>query len=118
LSAQVVERLGQAEVDDFRSHSASLVRTHHYVGGFDISVDELLFVHRSQTRGDLHDNFQRQLDLKATRAPDQALQCLPLYKLHRIEIVPASSAQVKDRGNIRVTHAGGGTCLAQETKLS
>jgi hypothetical protein len=36
---------------------------------------------------------------------------------YEFSTIAPSSAQVKDRGNIRVAHAGGGTCLAQETKL-
>ena len=59
-------RLGQAKVDDFRCHSASLLQTHHDVAWFDVPVNELLFVHRSQTGGDLRRNFQRQLYLKPT----------------------------------------------------
>ena len=75
-------------------------------------------MHRSQTGGDLRRNFQRQLYLKPARAFDKVLERFPLHKLHRVEVVLAGSAQVEDRGNIRVAHAGRRTRFAQETKPS
>ena len=40
----------------------------------------------------------------------------PFYKLHRIKVVPAGSAQVENRGNIRVTNARRRTGFAQKAK--
>src|SRR6516164_3153061 len=45
------------------------------------------------------------------------LKGFSLDKLHRIEITAPGSTQMENRGDIRVANAGGGTCLAQETKL-
>ena len=73
-------------------------------------------MHCSQTGGDLRRNFQRQLYLKAARASDEVLERFPLHKLHRVEVVPAALAQMEDRGNVRVAHAGRRTRFAQETK--
>ncbi len=63
-------------------------------------------MHRCQTAGDLRRNVQRQLNLKPARAFDEILQGFPLYKLHRVKVVPAALAQVEDRGNVRVADAG------------
>jgi hypothetical protein len=46
------------------------------------------------------------------------LKGLSLDELHRIEITASGSAQVEDRGDIRVAHTGRRTRLAQETKPS
>ena len=73
-------------------------------------------MHRSQTGGDLRRNFQRQLYLKPTGASDEVLKRFPLHKLHRVEVILAAPAQVEDRGNVRMTHAGRRTGFAQETK--
>src|SRR3979411_1347991 len=51
LSTWFIDRLGKSEVDDF--HSGSLVQAHHDVAWFDVSMDELLLMHRRQTGGDL-----------------------------------------------------------------
>ena len=45
------------------------------------------------------------------------LKGFSLDELHRVEVIPAGSAQVEDRGNVWVADAGCGTRLAQETKL-
>ena len=54
---------------------------------FDVPVNELLLVHRSQTGGDLRRDFQRQLHLKPAGAFDKVLERFPLYKLHRVKVV-------------------------------
>ena len=59
-----IDRLCQAQVDDFRGHSAFLLEAHHDIARFDVPVNEALLVHRSQTGGDLRRNFQRQLYVK------------------------------------------------------
>ena len=48
-------------------------QAHHYIGGFDVPVNKVLFVHRSQTGGDLHRDFQRELYLQPAGAFDEVL---------------------------------------------
>ena len=79
-------------------------------------MDKVLFVHCGQTGSDLRRDFQRQLYLEPAGAFDEVLERFPLDKLHRVEVVLAGSAQVEDRGNIRVTDAGRRTGFAQKTK--
>ena len=76
----------------------------------------ILLVHRSQTGGDLRRDFERQLHLEPTGAFDEFFERFPLNKLHRVEVIPARSAQVEDRGNIRVTDAGRCACFTQKAK--
>ena len=64
----------------------SLLDIHHDVAWFDVPVNELLFVDRSQTGSDLGRDFQRHLYLQPPGAFDQFLQRFPLDKLHRVEI--------------------------------
>src|SRR5271166_715894 len=61
LRTWFIDRLGQAEVDYFRCHRASILQAHYDVARFDVPVDEVLFVHRSQTDGDLRRDFECQL---------------------------------------------------------
>src|SRR5262249_44932809 len=61
-------------------------------------------------------NFQRQLYLQRAGASDEFFEGFSLHELHRVEAVLAGSAQVKDRGNIRVTNARCCTGFAQKTK--
>src|ERR1700686_4820199 len=105
LRTWFIDRLCKAEVDDFRGHSGSLLQTHHDVAWFNVPVNELLFVHRCQTGGDLRRNFQRQLYLEPAGAFDEILERSPLYKLHRVKVVLTGSAQVENRGNVWVTNA-------------
>ena len=81
-------------------------------------MDEALLVHGSQTGGDLRRNFQRQLYIKPARAFDEILEGLSLDELHRVEVTLRASAQMEDRGNVRVTNAGRRTRFAQKTKPS
>ena len=97
--------LRQAEVDDFGRYAAFLLQPHHDVCWLDISVDKVLFVNCGQSGSNLRCNFKRQLHVKPTGAFDKILERFPLYKLHRVEVVLTGSAQVEDRGNIRVTNA-------------
>ena len=92
------------------------LEVHHDVAWFDVPVNELLLVHRSQTGRDLPRNFQCRLYLEPARAFEKAFERLALYKLHRIKVVLAGSAQVKDRGNIRVTNARRRSRFAQKTQ--
>ena len=82
-----------------------MLQAHHDVAWFDVPMNELLLVHRSQTGGDLSRDFQRQFYFKPTGAFDQALQRLSLDKLHRVKVVLTGSTQMENRGNIRVTNA-------------
>jgi hypothetical protein len=43
---------------------------------------------------------------------------LSLNELHCVKVTAPGSAQMEDRGNIRMAHAGGGTCFAQKAKPS
>src|SRR4029077_15204517 len=96
--------LGQPKVNDFGCYTAPLLDTHHDVAWFDVSVDELLLVDRSQTGGDLRRDFQRQLYVEPAGPSYKVLQRFPLHKLHRVKVVLTGSAQVENRGNIRVTN--------------
>src|SRR6516162_5981782 len=102
------DRLRQTEIDNFCRDTAVTLQTHHDITRFDVPVNELLFVYRNQTGGNLRRDFQRQLHLYPSRAPDEMLKGLSLHELHRIEVALTGSAQMKDRGNIRVPDAGGG----------
>jgi hypothetical protein len=64
---------GQAEVDDFRRHRASIFQGHNDVAWFDVPMNELLLMHCGQTGRDLSREFQRQLHLKMAGAFDEAL---------------------------------------------
>jgi hypothetical protein len=73
-----------------------LLETHHDVAWFDVPVNELLLVHRSQAVGDLRRNFERQLYLEPTQASDKFPERFPLDKFHRVEIVLTGSAQMQN----------------------
>src|SRR4029077_3213213 len=90
LRTRFIDRLCQAQVDDFRGHSAFVLEVHHDIARFDVPVNEALLVHCSQTGGDLRRNFQRQLYVNAARASDEVLERFPLHKLHRVEVVLAA----------------------------
>src|ERR1700692_4372012 len=109
-------RLGEPKVNDFGCYSAPLLDTHHDVAWFDVAVNQLLLVHRSQTGSGLRRDFQRQLNLQPARAFDEVLERFPFYKLHRVKVVLTSSPQVENRGNIRVTNARRHAGFAQKTK--
>jgi hypothetical protein len=47
---------------------------------------------------------------------DEVLERFPFYKLHRVEVILAGSAQMEDRRNIRVTNARRLAGFAQKTK--
>src|SRR6516164_7462599 len=94
LSTRLIERLSQPEVDDFRDHSASLFQAHHDVAWFDVPMNELLLVDRSQPGSDLRGDFQRQLYLKPTGASDEFFECFSLHELHRVEVILPGSAQM------------------------
>jgi hypothetical protein len=52
----------------------------------DEGVAQFPLVHRAQTGGDLRRDFKYQLELQLAGAFDQIFECLPLYKLHRVEV--------------------------------
>ena len=116
MSTGFIDHLGQAKIDNLGCHSALLLKAHHDIARFDVTVNELFLVHRNQTGGDLRRNVQSQLYLKPARALDEILQGFSLYKLHGVEVTLSVSPQVEDRGNIRVPDAGRRTRFAQETK--
>ncbi len=62
-------------------------------------------MHGSQTGSDLRRDFQCQLYLEPAEAFDEILERFPLHKLHRVKVLLTGSAQVENRGNIRVTNA-------------
>src|SRR6516225_6799621 len=49
LKTRFSDRLRQTEIDNFCRNYAVILQTHHDVTRFDISMNELLFVHCSQT---------------------------------------------------------------------
>src|SRR5271165_4664654 len=108
--------LRQPKVDDFCGRSASLLQTHHDVGGFDVPVNELLLVDCRQTGSNLCRNFQRELYIEPAGAFDKVLQGLSLHKLHRVEVILAGSPKMENRGNIRVTEASCRAGFTQKTK--
>ena len=83
---------------------------------FDIPMNQLLFVYRSQPGGDLAGDFQCQLYLKPTGASDEFFERFSLYELHRVKVVLTDCARVEDRGNIRVTNARRCTGFTQKAK--
>src|SRR5215469_4029414 len=95
LSTRLIERLGQAQVDDFRSHSACFLQANHDIAGLDVAMNQLLLVYCGETGRDLRCNFQRQLHFDLTRASDEMLKGLSLDKLHRIKVTAPASAQVE-----------------------
>src|ERR1700740_504303 len=88
----------------------------HDVGRFDITVDQVLFVHGGQTGGHLCCNLPRQVYLEAARPFDEMLQGLPFHILHRVEVIPEASAQMENRGNVWMTEASCRARLAHKTK--
>ena len=90
--------------------------TRHDVTRFDIPVNQLLFVYRSQPGGDLRHDLQRQLYLQLTGASDEFFERFSLYELHRIEVTASGFAKVEDRRNIRVTNARRCTGFTQKAK--
>src|SRR5262249_50548824 len=66
LRSWFIDWLGQPKVDDFGGDRASLLQAYHDVAWFDIPVNQLLFVYRSQSGGDLGRYFQRQVYLQTT----------------------------------------------------
>src|SRR5262249_7785678 len=106
----------QPKVDNFRDQSASVLQAHHDVAWFDVPMDEVLFVHRSQTGRDLRHDFERQLYLQPPGAFDEAFKRFSLHKLHRVEVVCAAFAQMEHGGNIWVTDARRCARLAQKPK--
>src|SRR4030095_7969543 len=102
----------QAKIDNLGCHSALLLKAYHDITWFDVPVNELFLVNRSQTGGDLGRDVQSQLYLKPARALDEILQGFSLYKLHGVEVTLSASPQVEDRGNIRVTDTGRRTRFA------
>src|ERR1700676_5445446 len=109
-------RLGEPEVNDFGCYIAPLVDTHHNVAWFDIPVNEVSLVHRSKTSGCLRHDFQRQRHLQSAGAFDKVFERFPLHEFHRIEVILATSPEVEDRGNIRMTDTGRRPRLSQKTQ--
>ena len=58
LKIRFIDCLGQAKVDYFSGHSASLFKVHHDVTWFNVPVNQLLLVHRSQAGSDLRRDFE------------------------------------------------------------
>jgi hypothetical protein len=92
LRTRFIGCLRQPKVNDFGCHSTALLDTDHDVAWFDVPVNELLLVHRTQTGGDLRRDFQRQVHLKGARALDETLERLALDKLHRVKVVLTASS--------------------------
>src|SRR6516164_5556953 len=72
---------------------------------FDVSMNKVLLVHRSQPGSNLRCNLQRHLHFHPPRASDEMLKGLSLDELHRIKVTAPGSTQMEDRGNIGVTDA-------------
>src|SRR6201984_576613 len=63
LETRFSDRLRQTEIDNFCRDTAVILQTHHDVTRFDVPVNEVLFMYRSQTGGHLRGNFPGQLHL-------------------------------------------------------
>src|SRR5271165_1279452 len=113
-----MDRLGKAEVDDFSGNGASILKAHHDVAWFDVPMNELLFVHRSQTGGDLGRNFQCEFHIKPAGTFDQTLQRLAFHKFHGVEVVRTASPKVKYRGDVGMVKAGCRPGLTQKSTAS
>ena len=109
MSTGFIGYFRQAKIDDLRGHGSLFLKAHHNIAWLDIPVNQALFVHRRQTRGDLPRNFQSQFHVKPTRALDEVIESFSLDKLHRVEVVAPLSAQVEDGGDVGMTHTRGGT---------
>ena len=105
LSTGFIDRLGQAEIDNLGCHSALVLKAHHDIAWLDVPMNELSFVHRSQTGADLHRNLQSALNFKRSRALDEVVQGFPLHKLHRIEVIAPLPPKMKHRGDVWMSHA-------------
>ena len=68
LSTGFIDHLGQAQIDNLGSHRALLLKAHHDIARLDVPVNELLFVHRSQTGCNLPRNFQGELYFKRVQS--------------------------------------------------
>src|ERR1700676_2653837 len=96
LRGRFGDRFRQTQVDNLRCYAVSLLQTHHDIGRFNISVDQLLLMDRRQPRSNLGRNFQCQLYLEAARALNKTLQSFSFDEFHGIEVVLTSSAEVED----------------------
>src|ERR1700746_4017369 len=86
LETRFTDSLGQTEIDNFCCDPAVILQTHHDVTRFDVPVNEILFVHRSQPGGNLRRDSERQLYVKSAGTFNKMLQRLALYELHRVEV--------------------------------
>src|SRR5580704_186339 len=57
LKTWFMHRLGQTQIDNFGRYGAPLLETHHDVAWFDVPVNKLLLVDRSQTGSGLRRDF-------------------------------------------------------------
>jgi hypothetical protein len=67
----------KVRADVYLHSRESLLETHHDVAWFDVPLNQLLLVHRSQAVGDLRRNFECQLYLEPTQAFDKFLERFP-----------------------------------------
>jgi len=96
LSTWFIDRLRQAEIDNFYRDTAVILQTHQDVARFDVPVNEVLFVYRRQTGDYLRHNFQR-LHFDPPRA---TLKSLSLHELYRIKVTASGSAQGKTEATV------------------
>src|SRR6516162_302535 len=73
LETRFSDRLRQTEIDNFCRDTAVSHQTHHDVTRFDVPVNKILFVHRSQPGGHLRCNLLRHLHFDPPRAFDEML---------------------------------------------
>src|SRR6266481_2628215 len=116
FGTRLIKRFRESKVDDFRCYAGPFLQMNHDVRRFDIAVDQVLFVHGGQTRGDLCRNLQRQVYLEPAGPFDEVLQGLPFHILHRVEVIPEASAQMENRSNVWMTEASCRARLAHKTK--
>ena len=80
LGPSVLKRRAErvkVRADVYLHSHESLLETHHDVAWFDVPLNQLLLVHRSQAVGDLRRNFECQLYLEPTQAFDKFLEAFP-----------------------------------------
>src|SRR5262245_35902259 len=110
-----IDRFGQTEIDNLHCPNAVPVEMNHDVAGFDIAVNQVLLIDRSQTRSDLAGDFQGQQRLNRAGAFDEAFDRYPLYKLHRIKDFALTGTKMINGGNVWMPNTRSRSRLPEKT---
>src|SRR5262249_6197292 len=114
VGQRLLDRLGDAEVDDLRERLA-LVPRDQDVGRLDVAVDDALLVGVLDRLADRHEQFQALAD-RQTVVVAEAGDRYALDQLHH-EVRPAvgRGTRVEYPGDVEVVHQGQGLALGLET---